>query len=113
VTIWTVPAEVIRVVDGDTVALNLSLGWHIYLDANVRIYGVNAPELSTMMGKAARDFAVAELPRGMPVVFESKQLDKYGRPLGALRYPRAGAGRPLEDFGHILLQEGHAVPYLL
>lgn len=110
-TVWTVPAEVIRVVDGDSIFLRLSLGWHIYLEANCRILGVNAPETSTVAGRAAKVFAAGELPPGMPVVYESRELDKYGRPLGHLRYPRKGLARPLADFGEVLIGEGHAVVY--
>jgi hypothetical protein len=28
--VWTVPATVVRVVDGDTVIVNLDLGWRVY-----------------------------------------------------------------------------------
>lgn len=109
--VWVVPAEVIRVVDADTVRLRLSLGWHVYRDENCRIHGVNAPELRTMLGKQAAAWAYAQLPAGTPVMFESRELDKYGRPLGRLSYPFAGAGGSMQDFGQALMAAGHAVPY--
>jgi len=36
---------VLRVVDGDTIRVRFSLGLNIYHDANIRIAGINAPEM--------------------------------------------------------------------
>lgn len=110
--VWTVPAEVLRIVDGDTIRLRLDLGWYVYTEKNCRITGVNAPELRTPMGKNAAAWAREQLPIGMPCVFESHELDKYGRPLGRLLYPADGAGAELVDFGTRLINAGHAVEYL-
>lgn len=103
-TVWTVPGEVLRVVDGDTISLRLDLGWHIYTDKNCRVLGVNAPEVSTSAGRAAKGWAGVTLPTGLKVTFISKQLDKYGRPLGNIIYGPAHA-----DFGTDLIAAGHAV----
>lgn len=81
---WTVPAIVLAVVDADTVHLRLDLGWRIYFEARCRIAGMNAPELSTPEGVAAKEYAQRQLPVGLPIVFNSHSLDKYGRPLGAI-----------------------------
>jgi endonuclease YncB( thermonuclease family) len=104
-TTWTVPATVLRVVDGDTVRLRLDLGWSVYTEKNCRILGVNAPEVATEAGQAARDWAHVTLPEGLAVMFISHSLDKYGRPLGQLRYGPI----PYTDYGDTLLAAGHAV----
>ena len=104
-TTWTVPATVARVVDADTLALVLDLGWHIALTTNARVAGIDAPELSTAEGKAARDYVRELLPAGAPVTFVSRQLDKYGRPLGSVAL---ADGR---DLATLLLQTGRAVTY--
>lgn len=103
--VWTVPATVLRTVDGDTVRLQLDLGWNTYRTENCRVLGINAPEMNTAEGKAARAYAQQLLPDGAEVVFVSRCLDKYGRPLGDILH--AGG-----DFGHDMLAAGHAVPYL-
>jgi micrococcal nuclease len=100
---WTVPATVLRVVDGDTVELLLDLGWHIGYTARCRVIGINAPEMNTAEGVAAKAFAVDRLPVGAEVTFISRSLDKYGRPLGHIYI---GA----DDFGYLMLTAGHAVP---
>lgn len=102
---WTYPATVVRVVDGDTVRLNLDLGLHIWRTDNCRIAGINTPELGTAAGSAAKAAAESLLPVGAAVVFTSTALDKYGRPLG--RLTRGGA-----DFAEAMLAAGHAVPYM-
>ena len=103
-TVWTVPGIVIRVVDGDTIRLHLDLGWSVYTEQNCRLIGVNAPEMSTEAGSAARAWATMILPVGLPVTFVSRRLDKYGRPLGQILYGTTNA-----DFGSDLLAAGHAV----
>lgn len=105
-TTWTVPATVIRVIDGDTVRLHLDLGWYVHLEANCRILGVNSPEKDTPEGKAAAAWAAARLTPGTPCTYRSSSLDKYGRPLGALWY-----GDPGHDYAIELLAAGMAVPY--
>jgi endonuclease YncB( thermonuclease family) len=105
-TTWTVPATVIRVVDGDTIRLHLDLGWYVHVEANCRILGVNSPETSTPAGKQAKAWATWTLPPGTEVTYISACLDKYGRPLGDLRY-----GTPERDYGHDLIAAGQAQPY--
>lgn len=103
--VWVVPATVITVYDGDTVHLQLDLGWRITLTARCRVLGINAPEMDTPEGVAARDFARTLMAPAMPVTFTSKRLDPYGRPLGDITLP---GGR---DFGRLMLESGHAVVY--
>lgn len=115
--VWTVPAKVLRVVDADTLILLLDLGWHITYEARCRLVGVNAPEMGTDEGKAARAFVMDLLSYaggvpsdGVPteVTFVSHALDKYGRPLGqVLVTDQQGARLDLAD---VLLSAGHAVP---
>lgn len=104
-TVWTVPATVVSVVDGDTAHLLLDLGWYVtYGPVRVRVAHINAPELSTAEGVAARDFAAVLLPVGLKVTFASHSLDKYGRPLGSITLPDG------QDYGQAMLDSGHAVP---
>jgi micrococcal nuclease len=49
-------ADVIRVHDGDTLMLNIDLGFDVWTIKPLRLFGVNAPELSTEAGKVSRDW---------------------------------------------------------
>lgn len=97
---------VVGVHDGDTVTLDLDLGWFLTNRQPVRVAHINAPELSTPAGLVSRDRVRQLLPVGTKVELISTGLDKYGRSLGVITLPD---GR---DLGSILLAEGLAVPYL-
>lgn len=99
--VWTVPATVLRVVDGDTIHLDLDLGWDVRITKNARILGIDAPEISTPEGVAAKAYAATLLNVGDTVVFTSHRLDKYGRPLGEIKYDNG-------DFATAMLSAGHA-----
>jgi endonuclease YncB( thermonuclease family) len=109
-TVWTVPARVVRVIDGDTFVADLDLGWGLWrIGARVRLAGVDCPEMNTAEGVAARDFSQALMCRepmavggGTAVTVTSKSLDKYGRTLAVVRLA-SGA-----DLATLLLDAGHA-----
>lgn len=104
-TTWTVPAQVMKVIDGDTFKLCLDLGWHITLITNVRVDGIDAPELSTAEGQSVKSFVSGLCPVGTWVTFTSNSLDKYGRPLGDIQLPDG------QDLGETLLWLNYARPY--
>lgn len=54
---WTYPARVLRIVDADTYAVRIDLGWHVHIDGHVRLLGIDAPEPDTPAGAAAADYA--------------------------------------------------------
>lgn len=100
---WTVPGTVIRVIDGDTVKIDLDLGWGLHYVTNCRVAGINAPEVASAPGARAKAYAETLLPVGAPVTFVSHSLDKYGRALGSIVY---STGR---DFAAEMLIVGHAI----
>ncbi len=100
---YQVPATVVRVIDGDTIVLDLDLGWHITRREACRIEGVDAPEMDTAEGRAAKRWAEQRLPAGTEVTFMSYRLDKYGRPLGEIILPG------LRVYSTELQGAGHAV----
>ncbi len=100
---WTVPAEVLKVVDGDTFHLRLDLGWQITMKARCRIAGIDAPELDTEAGQAAKAYAQELLRPGDQVTFVSHSLDKYGRPLGSIILADQ------RNVGLLMISAGHAV----
>lgn len=66
-------AEVLDVHDGDTYKVRVDLGFRCAVTIQLRLRGVDTPELPTPEGLRARDAAVALLLRGMTpgVVVES------------------------------------------
>jgi endonuclease YncB( thermonuclease family) len=105
--VWQVEAEILEVLDGDTVRARLSLGWYIEHLATIRVEGIDAPEMPTEAGEAARLFLVALLPIGTRVIVTSKtKPEKYGRTLASLLLVNSGG-----DVASRLIAAGHAKPY--
>lgn len=101
-------ATVLRIVDGDTVHLEVDLGLDQARKLSVRLYGINAPEMGTAEGRAAREHLTFLLLSGGPAVTVRTYKDrteKYGRYLGTLL--KAGV-----DVNHRMVEDGHAVVYL-
>lgn len=114
-TVWTVPGTVVYAHDGDSVMVDLELGWHVTLRSMVRIDGLASPELKTPEGKAARDYAVKLLSPGTAVTIVSKKLlgttEKYGRCLASVSF-RPDPARAIDgDFALAMIAAGHGVAW--
>lgn len=81
------PARCVRIVDGDTLMLDIDLGFDHMISSedwrgnprlSCRIYGINAPERSTAAGKAAIVFAQTLIKYGDLCQVFSHGWDKYG-----------------------------------
>ena len=98
------PGRCVRIVDGDTLDIDVDLGFAITLRQRVRLVGSNAPEARTAAGKRATAAAVGMCPPGTPVQLLSYGWDKYGgRCDGVVRLP---SGSSLADE---LIRGGYAV----
>lgn len=84
-------AFIIRVIDGDTVHARLDLGFGLFLERDIRLYGIDAPEFhgkKRPTGEPA-DMAkarLAELVEGRAVIVRIPEgaKEKYGRILGVI-----------------------------
>lgn len=101
-------AEILRVVDGDTLECRIDHDWSIYSVQKVRLAGLNAPELRGPGGEAAKAAVEAWVKNeALPwVVLRSEKpdpRDKYGRYLVTV------TSRTGSDLGAELIAAGHAV----
>ena len=111
-------ARVIKVIDGDTVDVDIDLGFGVWLkDERVRIMGIDTPESRTR-DKVEKKFGLAakarlkELLGAKPIL--KTQVGKGGEDM------KGKFGRILGDFltedgkkcGELLVKEGHAVKYM-
>ena len=76
--IYTYGAEVLRVVDGDTLWLKVRLRARHWLREKLRLRGLDCPEMDTPEGKEARRFAESCLSRAAAVTITTKP-DKWDR----------------------------------
>lgn len=100
--------HVIKVHDGDTFNAKINLGFNISIETNVRLSGINAPELSTgKKGKASTD-RLKLLIEGKDVVLMTnpkREREKYGRILG---YVMIGT----TNINDLMVSEGLAVKFM-
>ena len=88
--IYIYKASLIRVVDGDTVELMIDLGFDTSRKERFRLYGIDAPELNTLAGKASKAWLWEALQPLDAIYVQTIQLetkakrDKYGRFLAVL-----------------------------
>jgi len=79
------PAKLVRVIDGDTVVLDVDLGFHVTIRETFRLYGVNAPEMrgeDKGAGQAAKAFVeqwFATKTNPVASTYKPRPQDKYGR----------------------------------
>lgn len=72
-------AKLVRVVDADTVQLDLDLGFHQWrLGQSYRLLRINAPELNTPEGKDAQGKLIDFL-WGKLLVAHTQRSDSFGR----------------------------------
>jgi len=111
--LYTYTATVLRIVDGDTVELLIDLGFTIHWRSTCRLYGINTPELNSpnemdkIKAQAAKLLVIDKLKINSKVLIQSKDLDKYGRPLVEIFFGKT-YGINLND---LLLKEKLAVAY--
>jgi micrococcal nuclease len=105
--------KIIKVVDGDTIDVNIDLGFGITLKQRVRLKDINASETRTLdleekkKGLEAKEWLKKELSREGEWIIETTKEDKYGRILGTLYL----VGDPV-TVNERMLNEGIAVPFV-
>ena len=78
---------IIRVLDGDTLLADIDLGFRITYRQTIRLVAMNAPEIRTEFGPAAKR-RLEELVMGKSFVRVTttihREFEKYGRVLGRI-----------------------------
>lgn len=100
-------AIVLRVIDGDTLDLDIDLGLETFRQIRVRLAGLNAAEHGTPAGDAATEFVsewLNTVAHRVTITTVKDKTEKYGRYLATV----AGPHGTLND---ALLTTGHALPW--
>ena len=75
----TYKAYLDRVVDGDTIRLNIDLGFKIFHKEIIRLKGVDAPEIKTKEGKESAKI-LSDILKKLPFfIIKTIKIDIYGR----------------------------------
>ncbi|MFF5973678.1 thermonuclease family protein [Streptomyces sp. NPDC012769] len=115
-SIYEYRAKVIRVIDGDTLALAVDLGCDVTLNLTVRLYGVNCPEMkgdTRVQGGMARHYtsnwlqehaSATQFTQQVTLKTHKDKREKFGRYLADIY----ADGRHLNAD---LVEAGHAARY--
>lgn len=72
-------AQVVRVIDGDTVLVNIDLGFQVLKQQRLRFAGIEAPELDTPTGEQSYQYLKTRLESVEQIVLKTNKIDIYGR----------------------------------
>lgn len=118
--LYTYKAQVLRLLDADTLWLFIDKGFGGFRDDKIRLREIDAPEIDTPEGRAAAAFVEKQLalsegeksgaggPFREVLITTTKTPDKWDRYLVDLFFEKDGQEIYLN---RLLLDTGHAVPY--
>ncbi|MDD5218578.1 MAG: thermonuclease family protein [Candidatus Omnitrophica bacterium] len=105
-SLYTYPAEVLEIIDGDTVWVRIDLGFRCVTFQKLRLRGIDAPELGTQAGKEAKRALEAMLRQGPVMMTTSKsEKDKYDRYLADIYAGDVYVNQKLVDEGFAVIVE--------
>ena len=108
--------KVTKVVDGDTIDVEIDLGFDISFSSRVRLAGIDTPESRTTdkmekaLGLEAKDYLKKQIESAKTVVIKTEKMDsseKYGRILGWLFLDGSEV-----SMNEKMIEDGHAWGYL-
>ena len=108
--------KVTKVVDGDTIDVDIDLGFDISFSSRVRLAGIDTPESRTTdkmekaLGLEAKAYLKHEIEAAKSVVIKTEQMDsseKYGRILGWVFLDGSTV-----SLNEKMITDGHAWGYL-
>jgi endonuclease YncB( thermonuclease family) len=79
-------AKIIEVIDGDTIIININLGFQIHKEQRIRLAKINCPEITTNKGQDSFHFLLKKATKIKTLMIKTKKIDIYGRYLGHIFY---------------------------
>lgn len=100
--------KVLHVLDGDTIRVEVDLGFRLSRVDNMRLYGCDAYELKEPNGNKAKEFVENLILNAKEIILETHKSgeDKYGRYLAKMFVD----GR---DLSHLLIEADLAKPFMV
>lgn len=89
-------ARIVNVIDGDTLMLDIDLGFQVIKRQRIRLAGINAAEMKTEVGKKAAENLSRIVNELDEVVVRTNKIDIYGRYVGDIFYPKTQPKKSLD-----------------
>ena len=86
--LYVYSAAIEKIIDGDTLMLNIDLGFDVWKRQRIRLRGIDTAELGTPEGNAAKAYVEERLRGVIRVVIQTVKMDIYGRYVCDLFYLR-------------------------
>ena len=105
-------ATLLNIVDGDTVDMDVDMGFNVRIKQRMRLHGINTPELNAAdpivraSAVKAKEFVASNIKVGQSYRIETFKNDKYGRLLVKIRFT------PTSTLNEMLVSAGLATIYL-
>ncbi len=84
--IYTYRAQILKVIDADTLKCNIDCGFGIWTEQRLRLRAIDTPEIATRRGQKASAFVAAALKPHRFVTVKTYKSDKYDRYLTDVFY---------------------------
>jgi micrococcal nuclease len=104
-------ARVLNVIDGDTLKLDLDLGFSVHITQSCRLVRIDTPEMVTLDGLKTQQFVAATLAPATAIHVTTSKPDKYGRWLVDVTFQAPATGAQWVNLSDLLLTTKHAAPY--
>jgi micrococcal nuclease len=107
--------KVLKVVDGDTIDVDIDLGFSVSFTQRVRLAGIDTPESRTKdlkekaLGLECKDFVSKQIKAATTITIKTEKLDsseKYGRILGWVYLDDAS-----KSLNELMIDNGYAWAY--
>lgn len=110
--LYTYRAEIVRVVDGDTVVANVDLGFNIWRhDEHLRLVGIDTPEHGKDGAKEATEALRQRVESRMLYICNVKAKRSDREATGSFHRYLVTIYDNGENVNAWMIEEGHAVPY--
>jgi micrococcal nuclease len=106
--------KVNRIIDGDTIEVQIDLGFSVVITQRVRLQDIDAPEIRTLdlaekeLGLKAKEWLEDKMYNSQELIIKTTKDDKYGRILGTVF-----ADGETISLNEIMLNENLADPYIV
>ncbi len=113
---YTYKAYVLEIIDGDTIWVDIDLGFNTWTMQKLRLRGINTKEIETAEGQSAKDYIEARLNQCKFIAIKTYYRDKFSRYLADVFFIKreTDLDRIVEEgtfLNQELLDEGLAVKY--
>jgi hypothetical protein len=85
-SIYTYKVYIDKIIDGDTLWVNINLGFDIITRQKIRLKSINAPDIKTKAGIKAKDYISSKLSSCNFIVIKTYWRDKFSRYLADIFY---------------------------